>query len=347
MKTILTTVITIAIFGSVLIVHEHQRQSHSVGAPPLDAVSLTDVLNKETIRAAGRIEGRTDAVEIRARIAEQIHEILVARGQWVSAGDVLLVLDADRFVKECDLANALLGEALAKKERLENGFRDSEIETARQEFNATMARLAGAEKTYTRAIKLHEKGAGSQQALDDLYSQLTSFRAMTAAAKGRLETLELPARDDDLLAASAAVRAAEARHEIAKINLDRTRIVAPIDGQILAIEAEVGELTGPDMPGALIVLSDTKRLKAVAEVDEFDALKVELGQICQVTCDASDRVLATGKVIEIEPQMNPKRMYGQWAGERTDTYNRRIWVDLQQETDLPVGLPVDVFIQAN
>ncbi|TWU39725.1 HlyD family secretion protein [Novipirellula artificiosorum] len=347
MRTIFTAIATIVIFGSALAVHEHRRQSLGIGTQPLDGVPIQALVTQRTIRAAGRIEGRTDSIEIRARLAEQIDDIFVARGQWVSAGDVLLALDAARFIKECDLAQALLSEANAKKERLENGYRASEIETARQEYNATMARLAGSEKAYARAIKLHEQGAGSQQVLDDLYSQLTSFRATSAAAKGRLEMLELPARAEDLMATRAAVGAAEARYAIAKINLDRTRIVAPIDGQILAIEAEVGELTGPDAADALIVMSDTKRLKAVAEVDEFDAMNVRLGQVCQVICDASDRVIATGKVVEVEPQMNPKRMYGQWAGERTDTYNRRIWVDLQQGTDLPVGLPVDVFIQAD
>jgi multidrug resistance efflux pump len=346
MKNLITTIAVVLIFGAALFVNERHRQGDSKQSRTIDEPSLPGVARKEILRANGRIEGRTDEIELRARIIEQISQTLVTKGQWVSAGEVLLRLDSERLSAERDLAAALLAQAEAKKERLENGYRPSEIETARQQYYETLARLDGAEKAYQRSLKLSKGNAVSQQTLDDHYTSLASLQAMVAAAKGRLETLELPPRDDDLLAASASVRAAESRLQIAQINLDRTQIKAPIDGRILALEAEVGELTFPDGPQPLIIMSDTRQLRAVAEVDEFDALKVELGQTCQIASDADAGVIARGKIVEIEPQMHAKRLFGQWAGERSDTYSRRVWIELQEHDDLPVGLPVDVFIEA-
>ena len=118
-----------------------------------------------------------------------------------------------------------------------------------------------------------------------------------------------------------------------------------MEGRVLAIEAEVGELTYPDSPEPLIILSDTRQLRAVAEVDEFDAMRVQLGQVCHIESDGTVGILARGHIVEIEPQMHPKQLYGQWAGERTDTFSRRVWIKLEEQIDLPVGLPVDVFIE--
>lgn len=345
MKNVITTIVVVLIFGTALFVNERHRKSNQEDSR-IDEHLMPGVAGTEILRAAGRIEGRTDEVELRARIIEQINQIHVTKGQWVSAGEVLLSLDSERLAAERDLAAALLAQAEAKKERLENGYRPSEIETARQQYHETVARRDGAEKAYKRSLKLSQGNAVSQQSLDDRYTSLTSMQAMAAAAKGRLETLELPARADDLLAASASVRAAESRLQIAQINLDRTQIIAPIDGRILALEAEVGELTFPDSPQPLIIMSDTTQLRAVAEVDEFDALRVELGQTCQITSDAAAGVIACGRIVEIEPQMHAKQLFGQWAGERSDTYSRRVWIELQEQIDLPIGLPVDVFIEA-
>jgi multidrug resistance efflux pump len=281
-------------------------------------------------------------------MSEQIREIHVKRGQRVTAGEALVSLDSERLVSERDLATALLQEAKAKKERLRNGYLPSEIETARQQYQASMEEVAGAEKAYDRALKLRQQNAISQQSIDDLYSQLNSLRAKANAARSSFETLDAPPRDDELLAAEAAVGAAQARLRIAQISLDRAVIYAPASGRILALEARIGELTSPDSSEPLVVLSDTSNLRAVAEVDEYDALRVRLGQVCEIRSDAADGVIARGKVVEIEPQMNPKRMFGQWAGERTDTFSRRVWIELESsgDNDLPIGLPVDVYIHA-
>ena len=113
----------------------------------------------------------------------------------------------------------------------------------------------------------------------------------------------------------------------------------------MSVDAEVGEMTAPSSAKPLIIMTDTSQLRAVGEVDEFDALNVVIGQACAIKSDAAEGVLAEGKVIEIESLMNPKQLFGQWAGERTDTYSRRIWIELTGAADLPVGLPVEIYIE--
>ncbi|QEG42532.1 HlyD family secretion protein [Roseimaritima ulvae] len=346
MKTLASVIVIMLIVGSAVVVSEtHLGPTSPPSVSDLDRASQP-AATATTMRAAGRIQGRTEEIELRAQLAEQVQRIHVAKGQWVSAGEILLTLDPSRLTAERDLAAAMLALAKAKKVRLQNGSRSTEIETARQEYQATMARLAGAQKAYDRNVELSRNDAVSKQTLDENHASLQSLQAMAAAAQGRLNTLLLPPREDELLAADAEIEAAQSRLQIAQINLDRTQIKAPSDGRILGLEAEVGELTGPDSPQPLIVMADTTQLRAVVEIDEFDALRVQLNQRCQITSDAAEGVLAHGEIAEMEPQMHPKRLFGQWAGERSDTYSRRIWVNLEDSVDLPIGLPVDVFIEA-
>jgi hypothetical protein len=83
----------------------------------------------------------------------------------------------------------------------------------------------------------------------------------------------------------------------------------------------------------------------MAEVDEYDALRIELGQAAFITADSAEGVLAAGKITQIEPLMLRKQLYGDRAAARNDAFARRVWIELANAPDLPVGLPVDVYIR--
>lgn len=300
-----------------------------------------------TLRAPGKIEGLTETVEVRARIDEQITKIHVAEGEQVSKGDLLVSLDSESLIEEKRLAAALLQLAVAKKQRLENGARSSEIEAAKQEYEANLTPLWSAERSFQRGQSLFEGKAISQQALDELRASVDLLKAKSAAAQARLETLKLPARVDELSAANADIQAARSRLNLASIRLKHSQLTAPFAGQVLEVNARIGELTGPKSQEPMIVMVDTSQLHAVAEVDEFDALRVKLGLSCQITSDANEGILAVGKIIAVEPRMQQKKIYGQWAAERNDTFSRRVRIALEQQKQLPIGLPVEVVISTD
>jgi multidrug resistance efflux pump len=344
MKPIAITIAAVVSCGTALFFVENQTRPGQVFLRSTPAALRLRTEAHPVIHASGRVQGRTEEIELRSRLTEQISEIHVTKGQLVSKGTVLLSLDAAKLSHERDLAQAMLSIAVANRDKLENGSRASEIETTRQEYEATLARQLRAEKSYERGKLLAENQAISQEAFDELAGEVSATRAIAAAAKGRLETIELPARDDDLMAACGTVRAADARLNIAQLNLDNAQVRSPIDGRILYVEAEVGEQTGPDSPEPLIIMADTTQLRVVAEVDEYDAMKVRLGQPCEIRADATEGLLASGHIAEIEPRMKPKQLFGQWAGERTDTSTIRVWINLIEIQDLPIGLPVEVLI---
>lgn len=298
----------------------------------------------ERIVASGWIEGRQPTVDVRSRLAEQIDQILVQEGEWVDQGAVLILLDASRFRVEEDLAQAELAGARARLVRLENGFRDSEIATVRAELNARNAELEGARRTFQRLAALYQTRAASQQEYEEELARVRSLEGTCEAARNRLVTMEEPAHREDINVAKSAVEACKSRLELAKLNLERTRIRAPIDGRVLRINAEKGEIALPEEVKPLVVLSDIRELHAVVEVDEFDSLHVKIGQRARLTVDSVKGTLAEGKVVRIEPQMSQKQMNMNRPGSRVDSLSRRVWVALESSADFPIGLPVDVEI---
>lgn len=297
------------------------------------------------IVASGWIEGSAPSVEVQTRLAEQVEYILVKEGEWVTQGALLIHLDSSVFRVAESLALAELAEARAKLARIENGYRKSEIETARGEMAARKAEWEGSRQTLERLRVLVQTRAASLQEYEEALARVLSLEGMHEAARNRLAGMEEPARVEDINAARAVVEAAKSRLDLAKLNLERTQIRSPIDGRVLRINVEIGEIAQPNEAKPLVILADIRRLHAVVEVDEFDALYVELGQRARLTVDSVTGVLAEGKVVRLEPQMTHKQMNMNRPGARVDSLIRRIWIALESSTDFPVGLPVDVEIE--
>ncbi len=328
-------------FSSYLTAMKEEVKPYVTRKVAIPSLPSTPTISNRIV-ASGWIEGRTPNIEIGTRLGEQLSQILVREGDWVKEGTVLLMLDASLYQAEESAAKAALSEAQAKLKRLENGYRKSEIEAVRAEYTAKLAELEGSRKNLKRLVQLINQQAASQQSYDDEYAKAKTLEALAAAAKNRYETIAAPAREDELNAARANVEAARSKLELAKLNLDRCRITAPIEGRVLRINAEVGEIVRPEDLEPLVVMSDVRVLHAVAEVDEFDALHLTVGQKATITVDSEKEPLATGTIVRMEPIMTQKQMNLNRPGSRLDTLSRRVWVGLESPGDLPIGLPVDV-----
>jgi multidrug resistance efflux pump len=342
---VIATVLVVVAGPSIWMLERSQgrRDQMSADDVPLTALVGTDLKH---ISASGWIEGRTANVELRSRLAEQIVEVKVDSGTWVKQGDILLLLDSSQYLVELARAESQLLESQAKLQRVQNGFRDSEIEAARNDLSTRIAEWQGAIKSLQRMESLVLSRHISAQMFEDEQTRVKMLEGMASGARSRLETMEAPPREDELLAARASVAAAESFKSLAALNVERTKIRAPFDAKVLRVNVEVGELARPEQLEPLVVLSDVSALRAVVEIDEYDSLCVRVGQPAQLKADSSTHILARGKVAEIEPQLTHKQMDMSHPGERKDTFTRRIWIDLEDGGNLPVGLPVEVTIEA-
>ncbi|WP_192249813.1 efflux RND transporter periplasmic adaptor subunit [Mesorhizobium silamurunense] len=171
---------------------------------------------------------------------------------------------------------------------------DSEVRAALGELEA---RRALAEQEFQRQSVLAEKNAASQQALDRAQSELSQVEALVAGQKARLETYILR---------------------------------APSPGVVLRQDGEVGEVA--ELGTVLFWVGEPKPLVVVAEVNEEDIPRVQVGQRTLLRADAFTGQNLEAVVDRITPKGDPV----------TKTY--RVYFRLPDDTPLRIGMSTDVNI---
>jgi len=96
----------------------------------------------------------------------------------------------------------------------------------------------------------------------------------------------------DLAAAKAKVAAAQA-------TVNNMYIIAPFDGEVLAVETAAGNPVASGDPGVALVNRTT--LKVEAPVDETEISQVKVGDVANITMQALPNETLTGKVVLIDP----------------------------------------------
>jgi multidrug resistance efflux pump len=295
--------------------------------------------------ASGTVEGSQRDVSLRFEVTGSVETIHVREGAKVEKGDILAELDAQQWRQRVAEAAARLKLAQAERERLVNGARPEAREVLRAEVKTAEIQVREAEALFGRSKLLAQRATVSAQELDDHRFKYERMVANLQAARAKLAEIEAPARDDELGIADARIAVAEAtlRHERAL--LEKTRLRAPVDGQVLHILLEPGELVGPDDERSLITMTNRDRTRVRAYVEELDALTVSPGQAAHVTVDGKPGERFAGKVVSCSPFLRGKSHRHLKPGELVDVKVREVVVELTDAADLVVGLPVDVFIE--
>ncbi|MBN1588473.1 MAG: HlyD family secretion protein [Pirellulales bacterium] len=296
------------------------------------------------IYADGRIEGSTPEIELRPQMTGQITNVYVEEGQAVEAGEVLLTLDDRQYRCDVALAAAELEMAKAQRERLLNGAHPQQRSEARAMYEAKRAEWERARVSWERINNLREARAVSQQEADDKKTLLDTLTAEVAAAKARMIRLDASARPDEVEIENARIQAASARLELAKVRQDQTVLRAPCRGQILKVDCREGELTSPASAEPAIIMADTSHYYVRAYVDELDAPRLKLGMNATITADGLPGDGLKGRVIRLSPRMGHKELWSNRPTERQDTKTREIWIELEDEHSLLLGLRVDVVV---
>jgi RND family efflux transporter MFP subunit len=121
------------------------------------------------------------------------------------------------------------------------------------------------------------------------------------------------ARDDRAAAATnnarAALQAAIANANAARVAVDFTEIRAPFDGVVVTKSANVGDIVTPfssavDSKGAVVNMADLSTLEVEADVSESSLSKISVGQPCEILLDALPDTRFSGSVSRIVPTVD-------------------------------------------
>ncbi|WEK48335.1 MAG: HlyD family efflux transporter periplasmic adaptor subunit [Candidatus Andeanibacterium colombiense] len=278
-------------------------------------------------------------VDMGFRVGGRIAAIAVDEGDKVQPGQLLARLDPAPLDSHIAQADAQIAQAQAQLAELRNGSRAQDIGQARARVAAAQAVLRKAQQDVDRRQPLVDPGAISRDVWQATLAQRDQAQAALNEAQQALSKLNVGARPEEIEAAQAALRGAEAARGTLTVDRGDTALRSATAGTVVTRAQEPGAIV---QPGATVLtLSIDRPLRVRAYVAESDLARVAPGMKVEVTADGNARVYH-GTIGYVSPrsEFTPKTV--QTEDLRTDlVYRLRITVSDPDER-LRQGQPVSV-----
>ena len=159
-----------------------------------------------------------------------------------------------------------------------------------------------AKREADRRVRLLEQKLASEEETEQALGQAEASAASCTSAHANAQVSEPD------------IHVAANRVAVAKAELERAYVRAPVNGKILDVLVQPGEYIGIE---GLLELGRVDRMYAIAEVYETDIRRVRVGQTATVTSDALPRVLS-GKVELIRHKVQKQDVTGTDPAARQD-----------------------------
>ena len=260
------------------------------------------------VNGNGRLEA--SEIDVAAKLAGRVEDILVNEGDFVTAGQTLAHMQVQTLEAQRDEAAARLQQSITAVASAEAQvtMRESEkqavlaLVTQREsESDAARLRLARSE-TLTR------EGAASAQELDDDRARLRSTQAAVAAAKAQVNAAQaaIVAARTQVDSAQSAITAVEATVTRIKADIDDSALTAPRDGRIQYRIAQPGEVLAAG--GKVLNLVDLSDVYMTFFVPEKVAGQLALGSEVHIILDSAPQYVIPTKVsfVASTAQFTPK-----------------------------------------
>lgn len=160
-------------------------------------------------------------------------------------------------------------------------------------LSAQATALSDAQAAYTLTV-----AAYNQQAATINNSAIQSAASQVAQAQSALDQLLATPAPEDIAAAEAAVKQNEASLQQAQLALAKASLVAPFDGTVGDIYAQIGQSASTSTQA--LVLVDLSQVNLMITLAETDVPKAQVGQKAQILLDALQGQVFTGTVTEID-----------------------------------------------
>jgi multidrug resistance efflux pump len=238
-----------------------------------------------------------DEVQVPAQEAGMLTALPVREGVQVRAGDLLGRIDDSE--RQMEKRQALIEQQGAKEQA------DNDVNVR---YADAAARVA--ETEYQQAVDANRRVRGTFPEAEVRRLKLAWHRAVLQIEQAQLEQ-RMAAFTSDSAAADV---------EAADTNIRRRQIVAPIDGEVVAMLRHAGEWVNPGEPVLRIVRFDTLRIEAFLNAAQFDPGDVAGKPVSvEVALARSRTVKLSGTIVYVSSLVQAGGQYRVWA----EVANRR------------------------
>ena len=252
----------------------------------------------------GNVEYTDDAqvwrhiTPLNARVGGFIREIRFDDYQHVKKGDTLVVIEDAEYRLALAQAEAALRGSQSGSKAVTAGMTttSSNVRAAQAGIDEARVQMENARKDYERFEQLLQKEAVTRQQFDNVKAQYDAARARYEQAQSRQQATAavLGEQSQRLGQSTAGESVAEARVNLARLNLSYTVIVATCDGVMSRKDIHEGQLVQPGQQLASIV--DDNQVWVVANYRETQMKNIQVGNTVEFTADALPGITFKGQV---------------------------------------------------
>lgn len=281
----------------------------------------------------------SDRMEITADVSEPIIEIVVAEGDAVTKGQILLRQDDARAVARLAAAVAELGRVQARLDELVRGPRSEQIASLRADVEGATQELEFRESDLDRAQNVFDRGLASAEVLDRANVARDTAQAQLKSQLARLEELLTGTTVEELAQAEQAVKHAAALRDSAQIDVERHVLRAPDNGIVDSRLFELGERPVQGQPVIIVLAGGQPHARVY--VPESVRVKIQSGTKALIYVDGLDAPI-DGRVRWVASEAAFTPYYALTERDRGRlSYVGKIDVSEERER-LPDGVPVEV-----
>ena len=282
---------------------------------------------------------RAYVVTMAPEVAGRIVELYVVDNKLVHKGDLLMVIDPTNYSIAVSQADAAVQQAQASVQNVDAqlSVQEAQINASQAALDQAQAVLVFAQQQATRYQTLAKSGYGTVQNAEQFTSQL---HQQEAAVHSALENNNLAKRQVESLKAqrkSAEATFAQTKAQLsqAQVNLERTRILSPVDGYVTNLLAQLGDFVNAGVN--TISLVDANSFWVDGYFEETNLAPIRVGDPAQVKLMGYSQIMR-GHVDSIARAINVAN--AQAAGQGVANVNPIFtWVRLAQR--IPVRIHID------
>lgn len=300
------------------------------------------------ITTTGTIE--IDEVIVAPEAAGRVREVLVAEGDRVVEGQVLVQFDtatlqAQRAQLEAALraAQANARAAQANLDLISAGPSPEQLAVAQAGVDQAELALDIAQETYddlAEYLRETSTGIALNQQVERAQAALNAAQAQYNLVATGARPEQVQAAQEQAEAAAAQADAAQAALDLLDVQLNKTSLISPINGMVLERIIQPGEFAAPG--SVLLVLGKEESMTLTVYVPEDRYGEITIGQTVEVRVDSFPGETFEGRVVHIADQAEFTPRNVQTVSSRKSTvFGIRIALAGGQDR-LKAGMPADV-----
>jgi len=244
------------------------KSGHSGAAhQPPPSVVVVETAERRTVPIVAEMVARTEAIstiEVRANVEGRLEEKFFEEGRMVRKGQKLFHIDARRYQAAVQSAQAAVEKAAAD---LELAREQQKLINAQSALRQAEANLLKSNQDLERLKPLAARRAVPARDLDAAVAAQASAQASVEDARATVRTTTVSDRMG-LRQAEASLNAAKAELVRARLDLEETGIISPIDGVIGRVAVDVGNYVGRGSATLLATISQLDPIRLVFNVPE-------------------------------------------------------------------------------